>query len=66
MRIATWNVERPKPRGWKIAPAQLRRMAEVDADVWVLTETHVDHQPSREHAHAAFSPPHLLRRPAQE
>ena len=38
--IATWNVERPKPTGWKIPPAQVRRMAAVDADVWVLTETH--------------------------
>lgn len=66
MRIATWNVERPRPKGWKVAPAQLRRMAEVDADVWVLTETHIDHRPSRDHVHSAFSPQHLSRRPAHE
>jgi endonuclease/exonuclease/phosphatase family metal-dependent hydrolase len=66
MRIATWNVERPKPRGWKIPPAQLRRMAEVDADIWVLTETHLSHAPSDEHRSSAFSPPHPERRPTHE
>lgn len=65
MRIATWNVERVKPRGWKIAPAQRRRMAEVNADVWVLTETHVDHSPGAEYS-GSFSPPHLARRPELE
>jgi endonuclease/exonuclease/phosphatase family metal-dependent hydrolase len=66
MRIATWNVERPKPTGWRVPPAQLRRMAEVDADIWVLTETHVDHAPSADHAHSVFSPPHDVRRPNRE
>lgn len=42
MRITTWNVERVNPKGWRIAPAQLRRMTEVDADIWLLTETDVD------------------------
>jgi endonuclease/exonuclease/phosphatase family metal-dependent hydrolase len=41
-------------------------MAEVDADVWVLTETHVEHAPSDEHTFAAFSPPHPERRPVHE
>ena len=62
MRIATWNVERPRPAGWKVPPAQLRRMAEVDADIWVLTETHLHHAPSPEHTHAVFSPEHPGRR----
>lgn len=66
MRIATWNVERPKPNGWKIPPVQLRRMAAVNADVWVLTETHVDHQPTEEHVHRAFCPPYADRRPSTE
>jgi len=66
LRIATWNVERPKPRGWKIPPAQRERMAEVNADIWVLTETHVDHQPTPEHTHCAFSPAHPTRRPDHE
>ena len=66
IRIATWNVERPKPTGWKVPPAQRRRMAEVDADVWVLTETILGHAPSADHRHAVFSPPHPERRPAHE
>jgi len=66
MRIATWNVERVKPKGWKIAPAQLYRMAEVDADVWLLTETHLDHRPTSMHGHFVFSPPHPERRPLDE
>lgn len=66
MRIATWNVDRPKPGGWKVPPAQLDRMSEVNADVWVLTETHLKHQPSDTQVHALFSPPHLERRPEHE
>ena len=66
LRLATWNVERPKPRGWKVPPAQRRRMAEVDADIWVLTETHLDHIPTDEHLHSVFSPPHPERRPDHE
>lgn len=64
--MATWNVERPKPTGWKIPPAQRRRMAEVDADIWVLTETHLTHAPTDEHMYAVFSPPHPERRPEHE
>lgn len=66
LRVATWNVERPKPRGWKVPPAQRRRMAEVDADIWVLTETHVDHAPTDAHRYSVFSPPHPDRRPEHE
>ena len=44
-RIATWNLERTTSRSWKKAPAQDRRMAEIDADVWVLTETFTDRSP---------------------
>lgn len=65
MRLATWNVERVKPKGWKIAPAQRQRMREVDADIWVLTETHVDHAPSEAHT-GVFSPPFPERRPPGE
>lgn len=41
-------------------------MAEVDADVWVLTETHVDHAPTDVHTSVACSLPHPERRPAHE
>jgi endonuclease/exonuclease/phosphatase family metal-dependent hydrolase len=66
VRIATWNVERPKPRGWKVPPAQLRRMAAVEADLWVVTETHLGYAPSAKHQHSVFSPPHPERRPEPE
>jgi len=66
MRIATWNVNRPKPNGWKIPPAQRERMAGVHADVWVLTETHLAHSPTDEHLNREFSPEHPARRPAHE
>lgn len=64
-RIATWNVERVKPSGWKIAPAQRRRMAAVDADIWVLTETHVDHGPEAGY-NSVHTPPFIDRRPEDE
>jgi endonuclease/exonuclease/phosphatase family metal-dependent hydrolase len=66
VRIATWNVERPKPHGWKIPVAQLQRMQEVDADIWVLTETHLHHAPSPDHEHWAACPVHPERRPEPE
>ena len=65
MRIATWNVERVKPSGWKIAPAQRRRMTAVDADIWILTETHVAHGPGDGYT-AVHTPPLIDRRPVDE
>lgn len=40
MRIATWNLERPKERSHTKVPALRAQLRDVDADVWVLTETH--------------------------
>jgi hypothetical protein len=65
VRVATWNVERVKPKGWKIAPAQRQRMADVDADIWILTETHVDHGPGATYC-GIHTPPITERRPADE
>ena len=62
MRIATWNLERPKVRSWKRTPRQLARMAEISADVWVLTETRVDIAPGPD-LHGVHTPPHPSRRP---
>lgn len=42
MRIATWNLESTNRLTPSRRTAFLRAMAEVDADVWVLTETWVD------------------------
>ncbi len=39
IRIATWNLERPKFNGWKKNPLILEKIREIDADIWILTET---------------------------
>lgn len=62
MRIATWNLERPSPRSWKRLPRQRARMADVDAGIWVLTETRASICPA-EGYHGVHAPPHPLRRP---
>ncbi len=59
LRIATWNVERPRD-GWKIRPAQHRRMDQVDADVWILTETRTSFSPGPGY-HGLHTPPHPQR-----
>ncbi len=38
-RIATWNLERPKQKGWTKNQRRLDKIREIAADVWVLTET---------------------------
>ena len=63
MRIATWNLERCNPRKRE---AQLSRIGEIDADIWLLTETTTDFQPTPLHAHSALSPAHPERRPEHE
>lgn len=40
MRIATWNVERPKNAGSARSRRILDKIHEIDADIWILTETH--------------------------
>src|SRR5688500_14052846 len=40
MRIATWNLQRPANGGSSRALRLLERIKAIDADVWVLTETH--------------------------
>jgi endonuclease/exonuclease/phosphatase family metal-dependent hydrolase len=56
MRIATWNVERPtnatSPRSKRI----LARLREVDADIWILTETHDDISPGTAYSAWATKP----------
>lgn len=65
MRIATWNLERPSLRSWKRLPRQRVRMAEVDADIWVLTETRASIAPGDGY-HGIHTPPHPLRRPDED
>lgn len=40
MRIATWNLERPKQNGHSKNLRRIEKIREIDADLWVLTETH--------------------------
>lgn len=61
MRIATWNLERPRPRSWKRLPRQRERMAAVGADIWVLTETRASVSPG-EGFDGVHAPPHPVRR----
>jgi endonuclease/exonuclease/phosphatase family metal-dependent hydrolase len=44
-RIATWNVERPKADSHTKLPRLTASMREIDADVWILTETHANLTP---------------------
>jgi hypothetical protein len=62
VRIATWNLERPSLRSWKRLPRQRTRMAEVDADIWILTETRASIAPGQGY-HGLHCPPHPARRP---
>jgi hypothetical protein len=62
VRLATWNLERPRPRSTVRTPRQLARIALVSADVWVLTETRVTFVPDPA-LHAVHTPPHPARRP---
>ena len=57
MRIATWNVA--YGRGRPANARRLRRIEEVDADVWILTETHDE----LSLADAGYSPVHADQRP---
>lgn len=62
IRVATWNLQRCSPLAWRKAPAQRRRIEQVDVDVWVLTETFTSRSPGPGFT-GVFSPPHLERRP---
>jgi endonuclease/exonuclease/phosphatase family metal-dependent hydrolase len=50
MRIATWNLARPRPNGWKLTPRIEQKLQEVNADIWVLTETHAALKPGPDYA----------------
>lgn len=40
LRIAVWNLERPTSRASARKDRQIDKMREIDADIWLLTETH--------------------------
>ncbi len=64
LRIATWNLERP---GWKsprVQP-QLETIAAIDADIWILTETHAAIKLDPPY-NCVESPPQKLRRKGEQ
>lgn len=56
MRIATWNLERPDPADVAVNQARMEKICEVDADLWILTETHEVIDLSNTHYGAATAP----------
>lgn len=46
IRVATWNLERPKINGWKKHPLIREKIREIDADIWILTETNASIEPT--------------------
>ncbi len=55
MRLATWNLERCRPGASAKAAQLLEWMGRIDADVWVLTETHRDFIPGTGYQLVAYS-----------
>lgn len=46
VRVATWNLERPRRGDGARAERQRQAMERIDADIWVLTEAHHDLAPA--------------------
>jgi len=65
MRIATWNVERPGPSNRKRIQAVMEKIREVDADIWILIETHEVIDLSDTHHGATTTPSHRKPRPGE-
>jgi hypothetical protein len=58
MRLATWNLERPRLGSWSKLQPLRDRIAATNADIWVLTETN-SHAIAlgATHPHSIFTPP---------
>ena len=55
MKIATWNLDRVRP-GLGARSARIREaLGHIDADVWVLTESHPQFAPAAEYRHISMS-----------
>jgi hypothetical protein len=55
LTIATWNLERTRPGAHERIRVFLEQMAEIEADIWVLTETSEAIRPAR-YSYLASSP----------
>lgn len=53
LKIATWNLEKPKPNGWSKNPVILQQIEAINADIWILTETNDAKNPGKEYFKAA-------------
>ena len=56
LRIATWNLERPRRGGWKKNPIIQEQIDEINADIWILTETNSAINPGTCYSKVASSP----------
>jgi hypothetical protein len=56
IRIATWNLERPKLKGWARNPRIINKIKEVNADLWVFTETNASISPGDDYFSVARLP----------
>lgn len=65
MKIATWNLERPKPQDIDLNAARLEKIRQIDADIWIFTETHEAMDLSATHHGAATTPSPRKPRPGE-
>ena len=65
MRIGTWNLERPDPKDTVRNLARIEKIREIDADIWILTETHRVINLSATHHAAATAPSPRKPRPGE-
>jgi len=56
MRIATWNLNRPTKNGPKKNSERRKKVYELNADIWILTETHTSIDLSPEYRGEATRP----------
>ncbi|MFQ4137926.1 endonuclease/exonuclease/phosphatase family protein [Nodosilinea sp. PGN35] len=56
MKIATWNLERALPQSVQ-ADRQRQWLSRIDADIWILTETHLDITPGVDYSSVVSGPP---------
>lgn len=63
LSIATWNLERVGLRSYKRLPAIRKKIADVAADCWVLTETRMPICPGKDYSpvHSMEAPPNRYR-----
>lgn len=65
LRIATWNLNRPGPSGTERNAAIIAKMAAIDADIWLLTETNVCISPGHTYNSWASPADQPFRRPGE-